>query len=417
MPFASERTSFSIKPFGSSNKFFNGKDSCKKTLVFGSTFFIHFLTICWLAIAPVLVQSCSDERGTEATISRRASPAVPVRVATAVQKAVPREIRAIGNVQASSVVTVRSQVTGRLAGVYFKEGEDVKAGALLFKIDPRPFQARLRQAQATLARDQAQLTDARRNEQRYAQLIEKGFVARAEYEQIRTKAAALAATVAADRAIAEEARIELQHTSVQAPITGRTGNLLVNAGNIVKADDTPLVTINRLEPVYVSFSVPEDQLWKIRPHKVADGLTVKAISSDESRTADGQLTFINNKVDPETGTIQLKATFPNDKRMLWPGEFVEVVMTLAIDSDAIVVPAETIQRGKDGSFVFVVDGNRTAQHRPVVVDREIGQLAVIEKGITAGDVVVTDGHLRLFPGAPVEIQDTGNGLATSMEGT
>jgi multidrug efflux system membrane fusion protein len=374
--------------------------------------FIQVIQACWFAFALGLVQSCTDSPETNS----RTSPTVPVTVAAAVQKDVPREIRAIGNVQASSVVTIRSQVTGRLARVYFREGTEVEAGNLLFQIDPRPFQARLRQAQATLARDRAQLRDARRNEERYTRLIEKRLVAQAEYEQLRTKAAALAATVAADQAIVDEARIELQHTSVRAPISGRTGNLLVNAGNVVKEDDTPLVTINLLEPVYVSFSVPEDQLWEIRRREKDEGLSVKAIADDQSRTTVGQLTFIDNSIDPETGTIQLKATFPNDKRTLWPGEFVDVVMTLAIDSDAIVIPAEAVQRGKDGSFVFVVDENRTARYRPVIVDRELGQLAVIEKGIAAGEVVVTDGHLRLFPGAPVEIQAAEKRLASSGEG-
>jgi multidrug efflux system membrane fusion protein len=320
----------------------------------------YILKICWIVIAPALVQSCSDESETKT----RTSPGiVPVRVASAVQKSVPREIRAIGNVQASSVVTVRSQVTGRLAEVHFEEGDNVKASSLLFKIDSRPFQARLRQAQATLARDQAQLRDARRNAERYAQLIKEGFVAQADYEQIRTKATALTATVAADQAVVEEAQIELQHTSVRAPISGRTGNLLANAGNVVKADDTPLVTIYQLEPVYASFSVPEEELWEIRRRKAASKLIVRAVSSDESRTVFGQLTFIDNKVDPETGTIQLKATFPNNERTLWPGEFVDVVMTLGIESDAIVIPAEAVQRGKHGSFVFVVDEPGTAQRK------------------------------------------------------
>ncbi|HZA55876.1 MAG TPA: efflux RND transporter periplasmic adaptor subunit [Candidatus Udaeobacter sp.] len=372
------------------------------------------LKIGWLVITAVLVQSCTDQPQSKT----RPSPSpVPVRVATAVQKSVPREIRAIGNVQASSVVTVKPQVTGRLAEVHFEEGDNVKAGTLLFKIDSRPFQARLRQAQATLAHDQAQLRDARRNAERYAQLIKEEFVAQAEYEQARTKAAALAATVAADQAVVEQARIELQHTSVRAPISGRTGNLLVNAGNVVKADETPLVTIYQLEPVYVSFSVPEEELWEVRRRKAASKLIVRAVSSDQSRTAFGQLSFIDNKVDPETGTVQHKATFPNNERTLWPGEFVDVVMTLAIDSDAIVLPAEAVHRGKDGWFVFVVDENRTARHRSVTVDREVGQLAVIKKGIAVAEVVVTEGHLRLFPGAPVEIRAAEKRLAPSGEDT
>lgn len=359
-----------------------------------------------LVVALFVLHACSDGSAPTPEAKGAAAPqAVPVRAALAVQKAVPRVVRAIGTVQPSATVTVRPEVGGRLARVHFKEGQEVERGDLLFTIDPRPFEARVRQARAALARDQAQLENARKDEARYARLVAQGFVARQEYDQARTKVEALAATVWADRAQVEEARIELGHTSIRAPMTGRTGNLLVHEGNVVKADETALVVITRIEPVFVSFSVPEEQLAEIQRHQAEAPLTVDALAAEGADPiARGTLTFIDNRVDPATGTIQLKATFPNQKRRLWPGKFVDVAVTVTIDPAATVVPAEAVQTGQQGSYVFVVKPDQTVESRTVVVERSTGSETVIATGVAPGETVVTDGHLRLTPGARVEIK-------------
>jgi membrane fusion protein, multidrug efflux system len=359
-----------------------------------------------LVVALFIVHGCSDGSAPTPEAKGAAAPqAVPIRAALAVQKAAPRVVRAIGTVQPSATVTVRPEVGGRLARVHFKEGQEIERGDLLFTIEPRPFEARLQQARAALARDQAQLENARKDEARYARLVAQGFVARQEYDEARTKAEALAATVRADRAQVEEARIELGHTSILAPMTGRTGNLLVHEGNVLKADETALVVINRIEPVFVSFSVPEGQLADIRSHQAEAPLAVEVLASESAaRIARGTLTFIDNQVDPATGTIQLKAIFPNQAQRLWPGEFVDVAVTVAVDPAAIVVPAEAVQTGQQGTYVFVVKPDAIVESRAVVVERSTGRETVIARGVAPGEMVVTDGHLRLTPGARVEIK-------------
>ncbi len=308
-----------------------------------------------LLTAPILA-GC--DKGTDPATAKAAPPAVPVTATEAVQRDVPVQIRAIGNVQALDTVGVQSMINGEVTKVHFAEGHEVAAGALLFTIDPRQLQSALLQAQATLAqhqaavmsaqanlaRDTAQLENARVDEQRYRKLVEGGFVAREQYDQIRTKALTLEATIDADRAAVETARalarageaavenvrVQLSYTEIRAPIGGRTGNLLLNQGNVVKANDVgnPMVVINRVHPIYVAFSVPEAQLEAIKRYRAAGDLPVEAqVAGQPGGVVRGKLTFMNNTVDPSTGTIQLKATFENSENALWPGQFVNVALT------------------------------------------------------------------------------------------
>lgn len=331
---------------------------------------------------------------------------VPVIAETADQKDVPLQIKAIGSVEAYNTVSIKSQVSGEIADVLFREGQDVKKGARLFKIDPRPFEATLRQAEAALARDRAQAKNAQENAKRYAALAEKGFVSRQEYDSARTNADALDAVVKADEAAAENARLQLEYTAINSPIDGRTGAIAVQKGNIVKANDTPaLVTINQITPIYVTFSVPEQELSNIKKHRARGELRVEAsIPQNGPKPAAGALTFIDNKVNTATGTILLKATFLNLDRSLWPGQFVDVILTLSTERDRVVVPSQAVQTGQQGQYVYVIKEDMTAELRLVTPGRTYENWTLIDKGVAAGEKVVTDGQLRLVPGAKVEIK-------------
>ena len=371
-----------------------------------------------LTILPFLTACSPDASGKPAVQDPGRRPAVPVMVGTIGQKTMPVQLRAIGNVQSYSTVAVKTQVGGELQHVYFKEGQEVHKGDLLFTIDPRPFEAQLKQAEANLARDLAQLENAHLEARRYADLVKKAYVAQEQYDQTRTTAAALEATVRADQAAVENAKLQLSYCSIRTPIDGRTGNLLVHAGNIVKANDTtplapgpwgsspvsvPLVVINQISPIYAAFSVPEQYLPEIKKRMAAEKLPVDAIIlHDDKQPVRGELTFMDNAVDLTTGTIQLKATFPNHDKALWPGQFVDVLLTLATQPDAIVVPSQAVQMGQEGQYVFVVKPDLTVEFRSIVVDREVGAETVVKEGLQPGEKVVTDGQLRLVPGARVE---------------
>ncbi|MBI3990163.1 MAG: efflux RND transporter periplasmic adaptor subunit [candidate division NC10 bacterium] len=416
------------------------------------------------AVAAVL-SACSDKAAgkQETPGSRLAQAAVPVTVSEVMQKDVPVQLRAIGHMEAYTTVSVKSQVSGQLLRVHFAEGQSVKKGDLLFTIDPRPFEAALRQAEgnlardvaqlqqaeatlaqkmaeeetskANLARDAAQLENARAQARRYQELIEQGAIAQEQYDQVRTAADAMEATVQADRAAVdnakaairvaqaavesakaaiqadqaavESARLQLGYTSIRSSIGGRTGNLLVHAGNLVKANDdmTPLVVIHQIHPISLTFSVPEQDLADIKKYMKTGILTVETIIPDQSGLpAHGALTFVNNAVDPATGTIQLKATFPNTDDTLWPGQFVDVVLTLTSEPHAVVIPSQALQTGQKGPYVFVVKQDLTVESRPVTIARTVGQDAVIAQGLKPGERVVTDGQVRLFPGARIDIR-------------
>ncbi|MBM4441578.1 MAG: efflux RND transporter periplasmic adaptor subunit [Candidatus Rokubacteria bacterium] len=382
-----------------------------------------------LATLAVAASACSD-RAT-AQKGPPVPPAVPVLVADVAQRTVPLQVSAIGNVQAYTTVAVRSQVAGEIRDVHFSEGRDVKRGDLLFTIDPRPFETALRQAeaalgqrraevsqaQANLARDLAQQQWAAAQEKRYGELLGKELIAREQYEQIRTNAAAMEASVRAVRAAEENARaavaaaqaavdharLQLSYTRIHAPSDGRTGNLVGQRGNLVKANDgEPLVVIAQVTPIYASFGVPEHQLGTIRKHQGPGGLKTEARVPGHG-SEHGTLTFINNTVDPNTGTIQLKATFANAARVLWPGQFVEVTLTLASEA-AVVVPSQAIQAGQQGSFVYVVTPDLKVESRKVQPGRRLERETIVTSGLKPGERVVTDGHLRLVPGAKVEIK-------------
>jgi membrane fusion protein, multidrug efflux system len=336
---------------------------------------------------------------------------IPVLADTVIQKAVPVEINVIGNCQAYSTVSVKSMVAGEISQVHFTEGQDVAKGDLLFTIDPRPFQAALKQAEANLERDKVQAENARVNFQRYEVLMAKQAVPRQQYDQFRTTAEAAEATVRLDEAAVENAKVMLSYCFIHSPIDGRTGNLLITRGNLIKANDVPLITINQIRPIYVAFSVPEQNLAEIKRYRAAGkSLKVEALPPNDAKGAEqGILTFIDNTVDNTTGTILLKGTFSNKYRRLWPGQFVNVRLVLTTQPHAIVVPAQAVQTGQQGQYVFVIKPDLTVEARPVVVNRTVSNDAIIDKGLKAGEQVVTDGQLQLVPGAKVEIKGSVTG--------
>jgi multidrug efflux system membrane fusion protein len=338
-------------------------------------------------------------------------PPVPVTAAAVIQKTVPVQINTIGNVEAYSTVSVKSQIGGLLNHVHFREGQDVDKGALLFTIDPRPYEASLKQAEANLAKDTAQLENAREEVRRYAELVKKGYVAQEQYDQIRTNAIAFEATVNADKAVVENARLQLKYCYIYSPFNGRTGNLLSHQGNLIKANaDNPMVIINQIQPIYVTFSVPEQYLSEIKKYMSGGKILVKAfITTAKDDSEEGVLTFVDNTVDVTTGTIKLKATFTNKKKRLWPGQFVDVVIVLTTQPNAIVVPSQSVQTGQKGQYVFVIKDDLTVEDRLVTVGRMLNSETVIEKGLQAGEKVVTDGQLRLVPGAKVQLKEKTGG--------
>ena len=345
--------------------------------------------------------------------------AVPVTVAKVQQKNVPLTVHAIGNVEPIQSVTVRPQVGGVLTRVLFREGQEVQKGDLLFEIDPRPLQAAFAGAEANLARDKANAQDAEATARRYAALVKKEYVTQQQAENAEAQAMALRAALKADEAALQNARLNLAYAQIRSPVSGRTGSLLVHAGNVVKSTDDKLVVIDQLQPIYVSFSVPEQVLPQIRARGAASKLAVTAepaldpkSGNPEQRAAgamaaekqSGVLTFVDNTVDLTTGQIRLKATFANRDETLWPGQFVDVDLTLGEQQGALVAPAEAVQRGQQGEYVFVVKSDKTVESRPVTVSRSDGHESVIEKGLQAGETVVTDGQLRLQQGTKVQIK-------------
>ena len=334
-----------------------------------------------------------------------AQRAVPVAAGDVLQKDVPVQVKAIGNVESYNTVSIKAQISGEVEGVYFQEGQDVKKNDLLFKIDPRPYEAALRQAEATLARDRAQAKNAEEQAKRYEILVQKNYVSRDQYDQLRANADALAAVVDADKANVENNRLQLAYCTINSPINGRAGTVFVNAGNIIKANDIAMTTINQIMPIYVTFSVPEQNLADIKKYMAMGELKVEAIiPGDEKRPALGGLSFIDNAVDSTTGTIKLKGTFENRNHRLWPGQFVNVVLTLTTQRNAVVMPSAAMQAGQQGQYVFVIKPDFTVESRPVTVARTVDDMVVVAQGVTPGEKVVTDGQLQLVPGARVEVK-------------
>lgn len=353
----------------------------------------------------VLLESCSSSNAPVKASAPSGFPAIAVSAGVAERKTVPAVLHAIGTVEAYSTVTVKSLVDGQIESVHFTQGQEVKAGDLLFSIDPRPFRALLDQVQANLARDTAQAKNAEAQAERYTSLYQAGIVSKDQYDTYRTNADALQAAVRADQAAVETAKLNLNYCSIHSPLDGRTGDLLVHAGNVVKNNDTSLLVINRLTPIYVDFSVPEQFLQDIKKNMAERKLPVQAvIASDKARPALGVLTFVNNMVDSSTGTILLKGQFPNGDRRLWPGQFVDVYLTLSSQVNATVVPSQAVQRGEKGLYVYVIKADLTAEFRPVEVGNTYQGDTVVEKGVEPGEKVVTDGQLALFPGAKVTLK-------------
>lgn len=341
---------------------------------------------------------------------------VPVVIATVEQKTVPLQLRAIGNVEALSNVAIKAQVSGELTGVHFREGQDVKKGTLLFTIDRRPLEAELSRAEATLAKDEAEAANARSMAARADRLFEEGVIAREQRDQLMAAAEAAQATVRADRAAVQNAKVSLSYTSIYSPLNGRTGTLMVHPGNLVKENDdsSVLTTINQISPIYVNFAVPERYLPELKRFMAAGRIRVDALPPHESKPlAQGVISFIDNAVDPTTGTIKVKATFENSDRRLWPGQFVDVVLTLTQQPNAITIPSVAVQTGQQGQYVYVVKSDSTVENRNIDVERTFGEESIVEKGLQPGERVVTDGQLRLQPGAQVEIKP---GVPASLDG-
>jgi multidrug efflux system membrane fusion protein len=399
---------------------------------------IQIVSVVVLLILLVVVWRFLGERSvTSGARARGAGEVVPVEVASVTQQDVPIQIKSIGNVEAQNTVAVRSQVEGTLLRVAFAPGQEVKKGDLLFMIDPRPLQAQLSQAEANLlkamaavrqgndivARDEATLANDRITLNRDLKLVESGVIPREQYDNDLAKERADEATVRADQssvanlqaaqkaeqANVENARVQLSYTTIRSPIAGKTGNLAVTQGNLVRANDTtPMVTITTSSPIYVTFSVPERDLVRIREATGKEGLEVQGeVPGDEATPVKGRLSLVDNTVDPATGTVRLKATFINDDRRLYPGQFVNVVLTLGIANQATVVPSQAVQVGQDKSFVYVVKADGTAEMRTVKTGTTIESMTVIEDGLKPGEQVVTDGQLRIVPGAKVQAKGKG----------
>ena len=366
-----------------------------------------------LAVCVFLWTGCSAKKAE--TQGMPFGYSVPVTTATATLATMPIQIHAIGNVEAFSTVSVKAQVAARVENAYFTEGQDVRKGDLLFTLDRRPFDTALQQAEANLAKDQAQLENAKAEAERYTKLFQEGIVSKEQYDSVRTNADALAASARADKAAIEKARIDLGYCTIQAPIDGRTGALLIHPGNLVKDNDAALVVLNQIRPIYVTFSVPEQHLADIKRYRAEGPLRVEAlIPTQERKPAKGVLSFVDNAVDSATGTIKLKGTFENPDNRLWPGQFVNVALTLTTQPNAVVVPSQAVQTGQVGQYVFVVKEDMTAEYRPVVAGDNIAGETVIHKGLQAGETLVTDGQLRLVPGMRVAVkQVSGAGFQVS----
>jgi multidrug efflux system membrane fusion protein len=386
-------------------------------------------TVAALILAILTVEACS---GSAAGAARRArgGAAVPAVWVAARQRDVPVEVEAIGNVEAYSTVSIKPQLTGQLMQTHFHEGDFVKANDLLFTIDPRPLAAQLEQAQANSARDTAQLKQAEANllrdaaQQeytqsevvRYGRLLERGLISKEQFDQMKATADAAAALVNADRAAVssakaqeasgraaiDNAKLQLEYTEIRSPINGRTGTIEVKNGNILTAATTELMTVTQVQPIYVTFAVPAVHLSNIKRYMAGTGITVTATSQDKDATrSTGHLTFVDNAVDPSTDTIKLKATFANEDRRLWPGQFIRVVMRLTTTPNATVVPVEAIQTGQDGQFVFLVRSDSTVEQRAVTTGSRLDQEIVVATGLKPGESVVTEGQLRLEAGSRV----------------
>lgn len=374
----------------------------------------HRLFLCASVAIIASLAACSSQSA-PAPGPAASAAAIPVTVGQVIQKEMPLEVNVVGTVEAFSTVAVRAQVTGELKAVNFRQGDDVQAGQVLFTLDPRPLEAALNQAEANLQRDTAQAANAKVIAQRMEDLVERGVGTREQRDTARTTAAALDAVVGANRAAVENAKVQLQYATIRAPISGRTGALMVNAGNLVRANDQlPLVVINQVSPTYVSFGIPEATLPDLRRYMAQRDLEVQATPPNENvAPALGRITFVDNQVDQTTGTIRVKATFPNSNRRLWPGQFVNVTVRLASEPQAVVVPSVAVQAGPEGQYVYVVKPDQTVDMRGVTVARTAGTETVLKDGVKPGETIVLDGQLRLVPGSRINVKGSSTPKADS----
>ena len=360
-----------------------------------------------LAAGALVAYFSADSRAREKPAAKGPPPA-PVAVAAVQQQSVPMRLQAIGNVEAYTSVAVKSRVDGQILEVHFREGQEVKKGEVLFRIDPRPFEAALKQAEAQVLRDVASRDQAASQEKRYQELLDKNFVSKDAYAQYRTNAQTADATSKASQAALENAKLNLEYTVIRSPIDGYVGRALLQAGNMVKANDTiSLVIINQVKPVYVSFAIPEQQLATVRDLMRKGPLAVDvAAPGSEKALADGRIAFLDNAVDQTTGTIKVRAIFDNADAALWPGQFYTVRVKLYDQDNALLVPSRAVQTGPNGQFVYVVKQDMTVEVRRIVVGRTEGEMAVLAEGALAKDEqVVVRGALRLAPGAKVTINE------------
>lgn len=375
----------------------------KKTLSrFGAAVLVIGLIIAgWLIV---------DQVGRDKARAAAAAPtpAVPVTVGAAETKDVPVIVRGIGTVQAYKTVAVKTRVDGQIVKVAFEEGQFVKTGDLLFQIDPAPFQAALDHANAAKRRDEAQLAGAKLDLERYGKLLGPGYQSRQSYDQQQASVEALTATVALDQAAIDTAKVNLNYTEIRAPIDGRTGQRLVDLGNVVTAaQPAALVNITQVRPIFVNFTVPQDVTDEVRHYQAQGPLTVDAYASDDkSQLSTGRLTLIDNQIDATTGTLHLKATFENVDERLWPGEFVNARLVVTVRKGAITVPQRDIMQGPEGSYAYIVKPDDTVQRQAVEVEEAQDGLAVVTKGLASGQKVVLDGQYRLTEGAHIKTDST-----------
>ena len=360
-----------------------------------------FLVLLFVVLS--LLPACSAKKAKKASVAEK----VPVTVASAIEKDIPIQLKAIGNVRPYSTVAITSLVQGKMLNVYFAEGQNVQKGQKLFLIDPQPFQITVSRMEAQLAIENAQLFNAGVADRRYAELAKKGYVAREQYENVHTQLATLEATFRSATQDLENAKLQLSYCTIYAPISGRTGSLLVHPGNLVKDNDqtNPLVIINQVQPILVDFSVPEQRLPEIRDFMRSRSLKVEVIvANDPTHSVSGSLNFIDNSVNSNTGTIDLKAVFSNQENRLWPGQFGSVVLDLTTRKNVVVIPTPAVQMTGESQFVFVVKPDFSVEKRAVEVTTISVTDTIVEKGILQGETVVTDGQLRLVPGAKIEIK-------------
>jgi multidrug efflux system membrane fusion protein len=375
------------------------------------------LKVCgWAVLLVALLALGACAKG-DAKKASGPPPSVPVVVTTAAEQNIPVVITAIGTVQPYTTVQVKSMVAAQIDKVNFTQGQDVKKGQLLFTLDKRSFEADLQKAIGAMAKDKASAENAAVEAKRYAALLKEGVVAQQQYDQMQSQAAQMAAAVQSDEAAVQAAKVNLQYTNIYSPVDGRVGDVLVQEGNLVKANDVPLVVINQITPIYTEFNIPEQQLPEVKQFMSRGSLTVDASFPNQQGTvAKGKLTFIDNAVDRQTGTISLKATFQNADRKLWPGQFVNIGMQLTTLDKAVVVPSQAVQNGQQGTYVYVIKSDKTAEARQVALGVLYGNQQVIKSGVNPGETVVTDGQMRIAPGTRVDAKTaTGQGPAQDKQ--